>query len=224
MTLRDRRLREQAQRHRLILATAREMAEAEGWDNVTTRRLADRIEYSQPVLYQHFKNKDAIIHAVAQQGLAELAAALRAARLGADGPHEALTEAARAYAEFAARGPVLYQAMLVLDAGAARPGTGTSGAHTADTATADTAAAAGMAGTAEASSAPPPLDVLGEIEEAVQPLAAGRDPRALAEVVWSAWHGLATLTHGGRLDRSATPGRMALLAAMLTGTAAAQPA
>jgi AcrR family transcriptional regulator len=43
--------RERAGRHRLIVSAARELAETEGWDAVTTRRLADRIEYSQPVLY-----------------------------------------------------------------------------------------------------------------------------------------------------------------------------
>jgi AcrR family transcriptional regulator len=31
---------------------------------VTTRRLADRIEYSQPALYSHFEGKDAIVSAV----------------------------------------------------------------------------------------------------------------------------------------------------------------
>ncbi|MFE0511118.1 TetR/AcrR family transcriptional regulator [Streptomyces sp. NPDC058964] len=196
MTPRERRLREQAQRHRLILATAREMAEAEGWDNVTTRRLADRIEYSQPVLYQHFKNKDAIIHAVAQEGLAELAAALRAARLAAAGPQETLGAVARAYADSAARGPALYQAMLVLDAGAAGPEDGTG------------------------QGSQPFLDVLAEIEEVVRPVAGNRDPRVLAEVVWSAWHGLATLTGGGRHGREATPERLAVLAEALTDPAA----
>ena len=36
---------------------------------MTTRRLADRIEYSQPVLYSHFEGKDAIVSAVASRGL-----------------------------------------------------------------------------------------------------------------------------------------------------------
>src|SRR6478672_1548091 len=51
---RQRRERELAQRRQLIIESARELAEAEGWSAVTTRRLADKIEYSQPVLYQHF--------------------------------------------------------------------------------------------------------------------------------------------------------------------------
>ncbi|MGV9700519.1 TetR/AcrR family transcriptional regulator [Streptomyces sp. NPDC003470] len=197
MTARDRRLREQARRHQLILATAREMAESEGWDSVTTRRLADRIEYSQPVLYQHFKNKDAIIRAVALEGFAELAAALRATRRQYTGDAgETLRELARAYVGFASRSPVLYQAMLVLDTGDENDGART----------------------------PAPLaEVLAEIEETVAPLAAGRDPRTLTQVLWSAWHGMATLANAGRLDAEQAPERLAVLTDVLTGPAA-QPA
>lgn len=107
MPVQERRQRERAQRHRLIIETARELAEAEGWEAVTTRRLAELIECSQPVLYSHFKSKDAIVEAVALQGFAELAAALREAR--ADG--DALGAVLRAYARFAAANPVLYDAM-----------------------------------------------------------------------------------------------------------------
>jgi hypothetical protein len=56
-----RRARERAARHALIIQTARQIAETDGWDAVTTRRLAETIEYSQPVLYSHFANKDAIV-------------------------------------------------------------------------------------------------------------------------------------------------------------------
>ncbi|WP_393071952.1 TetR/AcrR family transcriptional regulator [Streptomyces sp. LN704] len=208
MTLRERRLREQAQRHRLILTTAREMAEAEGWDYVTTRRLADRIEYSQPVLYQHFKNKDAIVHAVALEGFAELAAALRAARLGTAEPRGALDAVARAYVDFAERGPVLYQAMLTLDPGGDDAPAGTTG---------------GASGGACGDTPAPLADVLAEIGLAVAPVAAGRDGELLAEVLWSAWHGLAALTGGRRLRPGLTGRRLAALTEVLLGPAA-QPA
>src|SRR3954454_9665877 len=80
MSVRERRERERTQRERLIVTTARELAEAEGWDAVTTRRLAELIEYSQPVLYSHFTGIDAIMAAVAVEGFAEIAAQLRRAR------------------------------------------------------------------------------------------------------------------------------------------------
>lgn len=43
---------------------------------MTTRRLAAEIEYSKPVLYSHFKGKDAIMVAVAVEGFAERRPAL----------------------------------------------------------------------------------------------------------------------------------------------------
>ena len=76
MTRQERRERELAERRQVIVDAARELAEAEGWESVTTRRLADRIEYSQPVLYSHFEGKDAIVTAVALEGYGELATLL----------------------------------------------------------------------------------------------------------------------------------------------------
>ena len=83
MTIQTRRERERAERERLIVSAARELAETEGWDAVTTQRLAAEIEYSQPVLYSHFKDKGVIMAAVAVEGCAELAAELRTARTAA---------------------------------------------------------------------------------------------------------------------------------------------
>src|SRR3954465_13850703 len=107
MSVQQRKERDRAARHRLIVATARELAEAEGWDAVTTRRLAERVEYSQPVLYSHFKGKDAIVTAVAMEGFTSLASELAAARASVS-VKEALAAVASAYLAFADRRPVLY--------------------------------------------------------------------------------------------------------------------
>src|SRR5882757_4472386 len=111
MSIQTRRERERAERERLIVKAARELAESEGWDAVTTRRLATEIEYSQPVLYSHFKGKDAIMAAVAVEGFADLAAELRAARTSVADPRQALAAVCSAYAAFAERRPALYDAM-----------------------------------------------------------------------------------------------------------------
>src|SRR6186713_2842337 len=97
MAIEDRRERERAARRRLIVATARRLAEAEGWDAVTTRRLSTEIEYSQPVLYKHFQGMEQIADAIAIEGFGELAEATRAARSGADAANGALARIARAY-------------------------------------------------------------------------------------------------------------------------------
>ncbi len=91
------------------MAAARELAEAEGWDAVTTRKLAALIEYSQPVLYSHFPGgKDAIMAAAALEGFAELASVLADARAGG------LAGVVRAYVGFAEARPALYDAMFTL--------------------------------------------------------------------------------------------------------------
>jgi AcrR family transcriptional regulator len=110
VSVRQRRERERAVRHELIVRTARELAESEGWDAVTTRRLSERIEYSQPVLYSHFAGKDAIVAAVAEQGFAELAEA----RAAAGTAKEAVVAAIHTYLAFAEANPALYDAMFVL--------------------------------------------------------------------------------------------------------------
>ena len=83
MAIADRRLRERTARRRLITATPRALAEREGWDAVTTRRLSAEIEYSQPVLYKHFASMEDIVEAVALEGFGELAETLQTARRGA---------------------------------------------------------------------------------------------------------------------------------------------
>ncbi len=194
MSIRERRLREQAERRQLILDAAREMAEAEGWDSVTTRRLAERIEYSQPVLYQHFKNKDALVRAVALDGFTELTEQLRSARLGSDDPRHWLRDVAHAYIGFAAVSPVLYQAMFTLDVGLLF---------------------------AQDATPPQMVEAFQEIMAAVRPIAGDRDPELLAEVLFSAWHGLANLAWGGRLRPGLNDERLAALVDAFTAPAAA---
>ncbi|GAA0273472.1 TetR/AcrR family transcriptional regulator [Streptomyces polychromogenes] len=173
MSVHERKARERAVRERLIVATARELAEQQGWDAVTTRRLAERIEYSQPVLYSHFRGKREIIGAVALEGAAEMAVAVRAAAAAADGPRERVTALARAYLDFAERNPAVYDALFQLDGGLAY-------------AREDT---------------PEPLkDAFAALMETLGEVAGDGVPAGLfTEVFWASLHGLATLTRTGRL-------------------------
>ncbi|RNF82718.1 TetR/AcrR family transcriptional regulator [Streptomyces botrytidirepellens] len=171
MSSTESRERERARRHQLIITAARELAEAEGWDAVTTRRLAERVEYSQPVLYNHFKGKDAIVHAVADEGFDDLAAALRRARRTAGSPREALRAVGRAYLDFAVARPALYAAMLERETDVAQE-------KREDRPAAPRAAFAELA--------------------AVAGPGEGRDELD-AEVIWSTLHGLAVLARAGRI-------------------------
>src|ERR1700739_949538 len=90
MASEDRRARGRAARRQLIVDTARQVAETEGWDAVTTRRLSTEIEYSQPVLYKHFSGMDQVAPAVAINGFGELGRLLHAARAEAPNADDVL--------------------------------------------------------------------------------------------------------------------------------------
>ena len=172
MPIEDRRARERAARRRLIVTTARQLAEDEGWDAVTTRRLSAEIEYSQPVLYAHFANMDQLAQAIAIDGFGELAETLHTARAGAATTTDALRQLAHAYVDFARQNPAIYDAMF----------TRSTTLHFA------------------AEDTPPELEAaFTELRNVVAALAENQDADTLGEVLWSALHGLVTLTRNGRL-------------------------
>jgi len=172
MATEDRRARERAARRQLIVDTARRVAEAEGWDAVTTRRLSTEIEYSQPVLYKHFSGMDQVAAAVAIDGFAELARQLGTGRTDAETPGDALTRIARGYLDFARDNPAVYDAMF----------TGRTTLHFA-----------------QADTPPELVAAFGELREATSLVASEADADTLTEVFWAALHGLVSLSRGGRL-------------------------
>jgi AcrR family transcriptional regulator len=195
MAIADRRERERAQRHARIVSAARTLAEAEGWDAVTTRRLADSIEYSQPVLYSHFENRDAIVAAVAVEGFAELAAGLQEATTDTPSPNDALERVARAYVAFAISNPALYDAMFTLATlPFGQPERPAAMRH-------------GFA----------------VLRRAVAPFAGTRDADILTQLTWSALHGLAVLTRTGRLSDGNDEARLSMLTDLLINSAPDEP-
>jgi AcrR family transcriptional regulator len=191
MSIHERRERDRAGREQLIVTAARELAEGEGWDAVTTRRLAERVEYSQPVLYSHFADgKAGIVRAVALEGFSELAAELRHARTATPSADAALRAVAAAYQRFAQSQPAVYDAMFVMP----------------------TDIPFAMPETPDA-----PRAAFGELVAALAPLAGNRDLETLGEVAWSALHGLAALARGNRLRPSHQRARLDLLVGQLAG-------
>ena len=109
----ERKLRDKQARRTQIVSAARRIAELEGWSNVTIRRLADEIAYSQPVLYAHFENREAILAAVAIEGFQEIGLTLEKARKRIK-RGSSVEAVAVAYLEFAASSPALYEVMFSL--------------------------------------------------------------------------------------------------------------
>src|SRR3954464_15309688 len=95
-----------------VIRAARDLAESDGWAAVTMRRLAAELGVTQPVLYSAFAGRQALIDAVALGGFGDLAAALEAVDAS---PLPRM----RAYLDFAATHPRVYEAMFSMPSGLA---------------------------------------------------------------------------------------------------------
>ncbi len=108
---RARRERDKLQQRQAILDAAREIAASEGWGAVTTRRVAERIEYTHPTIYEHFESKGALLAELTREGYRLLLAELQAARARARDPEQVVRDMAQAYCAFAWTHRELYEAM-----------------------------------------------------------------------------------------------------------------
>ena len=105
-----RRARERASTREQIVGAALRALEAEGAAALTMRRIAADVEYSAPVVYQHFANKDALVLELVTHGYTQLRSELEHVLDEPDADRRLLGLAA-GYVRFAGEHPHLYQAM-----------------------------------------------------------------------------------------------------------------
>ena len=93
-----------------VLATAGDIADAEGLAAVTVARVASELGVRGPSLYNHIPGRSGLAHGIATEALRELTAGLRDASVGRSGS-DALLNAAQAYRAYARAHPGRYAAM-----------------------------------------------------------------------------------------------------------------
>lgn len=97
---------------RALLVAARRLVEREGPSRVGLRALAREARVSPAAPYHHFADRDAILAALAAEGFAELAEAMRrGTRRASRARLQRLQAAGVAYVRFAARNPELFRLM-----------------------------------------------------------------------------------------------------------------
>lgn len=114
MGIAERRIRQKDEIRNSILETAWQIVREEGWQSLSIRKIADAIEYSVPVIYDHFENKDCILLEFGKQGFALLIKKLQAAKKKSADPREQLKDISEAYWNFAFRNKEYYQLMFGL--------------------------------------------------------------------------------------------------------------
>ena len=111
MSIVERRRREKEALSSRILTTAWQIVKEEGWQSLSIRKIADAVEYSVPVIYDYFENKEAILLEFGKQGFELVIKKLKAARNTSPDPAEQLKAIANAYWNFAFKNKEYYQLM-----------------------------------------------------------------------------------------------------------------
>lgn len=107
----ERKQRQKTEVRSAILQAAWQMVRKEGWQALAIRKIADAIEYSVPVIYDHFENKEAILYEFAKEGFELLSKKVLAAKKKYTDPAEQLEAMAKAYWSFALSHEEHYQLM-----------------------------------------------------------------------------------------------------------------
>lgn len=106
-----RRARERASTRERIVRAALHVLDTEGPGALTIRRIATDIEYSVPVVYQHFANKDALVLELVAHGHAMMLAEFRKASAEEPDIDRRMMRMASEYVRFAGEHPHLYAVM-----------------------------------------------------------------------------------------------------------------
>src|SRR2546430_17158958 len=108
MGVKERREREREEVRGKILDAARELFVSDGYDAVTMRKIADRIEYSPTAIYLHFTDKEALLRELCATDYGSLAKQFqRLAKV--EDPLERLPRIGPAHVAFASQGPDPYR-------------------------------------------------------------------------------------------------------------------
>jgi AcrR family transcriptional regulator len=112
MGVKERRERQKSETRDKILDAARELFVTEGYDGVSMRRVAEKIEYSPTAIYVYFADKQELFHELCQQDYARLADVFQSSQMSSD-PIERLRQIGGTYTEFGVRYPNHYRFMFM---------------------------------------------------------------------------------------------------------------
>jgi len=114
MGVKERREREKVALREDILDAARDLFIKEGYESLSMRRIAEKIEYSPTTIYLYFRDKDDLIRQVCQETFSMLIQTLKSLHLDFGNPVEGLREAGYAYIRFGLEHPDHYRAAFMM--------------------------------------------------------------------------------------------------------------
>ena len=115
MGIPERREREKKELRQKILKAARELLLKRGYEAVTMREIAKRIEYSATALYKHFADKDALVRELCREDFAAFARHFVEQVASSGDPVERMARAGLVYLGFAEQYPEHYRLMFMTE-------------------------------------------------------------------------------------------------------------
>jgi len=110
----ERREREKQALRQEILSAARELFANEGYESVSMRKIAEKIEYSPTTIYLYFRDKQEVVQEICRETFQLLTRRLNAVLGEAGDPVERLKAGLRAYIEFGIEHPDHYRVSLMM--------------------------------------------------------------------------------------------------------------
>src|SRR3954464_14939559 len=111
MGIQERKIRQKQQIKNSILDASWQLVKCDGWQALSIRKIADAIEYSAPVIYDHFENKEAILLEFTKRGFRLLNEELARAVQQFVNPEQQIEAIVYAYWKFAFNKKEYYQLM-----------------------------------------------------------------------------------------------------------------
>lgn len=112
MGVKERRAREKSETRDIILDAARELFIEHGYEGVSMRKVAEKIEYSPTAIYVHFQDKQDLFHELCNEDFARLAEVFQQASMPVD-PVQRIRAIGRTYIEFGTHYPNHYKLMFM---------------------------------------------------------------------------------------------------------------
>ncbi len=108
MGVAERRAREKDAKRQKIMDAATELILSEGFDKLTIRKIADKLEYSPGVIYNYFEDKGQLLFDFCEETFERLQDSFTEAEMDALPPVQAFRLCGQRYIDFALENPAAY--------------------------------------------------------------------------------------------------------------------
>lgn len=115
MGIEERRQMEKEIIRKKIIDAASEILAKEGYENLSIRKIANKIEYSPGIIYHYFKDKAEIVISVVEEGYGRILKSLGQVPVDAENPEKAIEKGLRNYIELMLEAPHQFRAILMSD-------------------------------------------------------------------------------------------------------------